>query len=98
LNNIREENIQLKNLPCGKKYSSFNGTIEFHYEILTYFNCEIFLEVDDGQNIFLRFDDLNWDNTENFMEIGLFHQPDQYQIFHISGWNLSRKIFFVFLE
>jgi hypothetical protein len=45
----------------------------------------IFIEVDDGQNIFLRFDYLNWDTRENFMEIGLFHDYNQYRIFRISG-------------
>ncbi|CAF1032759.1 unnamed protein product [Rotaria sordida] len=80
---IKEKN-QLENLPCGKIYSSFNGTIEFHYEIFTSFNCLILIEVDDGQNIFLRFDYLNWDNKENYIDIGLFHDPNQYQIYHIS--------------
>ncbi|CAF4204987.1 unnamed protein product [Rotaria socialis] len=80
-----EENNQLKTLPCGKKYSSYNGTIEFHTEIKTSMDCLILLEVDDGQNIFLRFDDLNWDNKENSIEIGLLHDPTQYQVYHISG-------------
>ncbi|CAF5207533.1 unnamed protein product, partial [Rotaria magnacalcarata] len=80
-----EENNQLNTLPCGKKFSSYNGTIEFHTEIKTEMDCLILLEVDDGQNIFLRFDYLNWDNRENSIEIGLFHDPTQYEIYHISG-------------
>ncbi|CAF3049313.1 unnamed protein product, partial [Rotaria sp. Silwood2] len=79
-----DENNQLKNLPCGKIYSSYNGTIEFQYETLTSFDCLILIEVDDGQNIFLRFDYLNWDTKENYIDIGLFHDPNQYQIYHIS--------------
>ena len=85
LNQIHQENLQVKDLPCGKTYSSSNGTIEFHYEISTSFNCEIFIQVDDGQNLFLRLDDISWDNEENYLQIGLFHQPNQYQLFHLSG-------------
>ncbi len=85
MNKIIEENNQLNNLPCGKKYSTSNGTIEFYSEIIYSFDCLILIEVDDGQNIFLRLDYLNWDKNENFMDIGLFHDYNQYQIFHISG-------------
>ncbi|CAF1467779.1 unnamed protein product [Adineta steineri] len=84
LNKTIEINNDLQNLPCGKTYSSHNGTIEFNYEITTIFDCLILIEVDDGQNIFLRFDHINWDNKENYIEIGLFHNPHQNQIFHIS--------------
>ena len=71
--------------PCGQKYTSRNGTIEFYAEIFASLDCLIFIEVDDGQNIFLRFDDLQWDTKENFLEIGLFHDYNQHRIFHISG-------------
>ena len=74
-----------KDLPCGKKYSSANGTIEFQHQTLTSFDCVILIEVDDGQNILLRFDYLNWDNQENYIEIGLFHNPNEYRLFHLSG-------------
>lgn len=84
-NRMVETKNQLTNSPCGRKYSSPNGTIEFHSEILTALECVIFIEVDDGQNIFLRLDDLNWDSRENSMEIGLFHDYNQYRMFHISG-------------
>jgi len=86
MNTIFEENNQLNNnSPCGKKYSSNNGTIEFYSEILNSFDCLILIEVDDGQNIFLRFDYLNWDKYENSIHIGLLHDYNQDQIFHISG-------------
>ncbi len=86
MNQILERNNELNNdSPCGKKYFSHNGTIEFNSEIINSFDCLILIEVDDGQNLFLRFDYLNWDNKENFIEIGLFHDYNQYQIFHISG-------------
>jgi len=85
MNTILKENNQLNNFPCGKTYSSHNGTIEFYSEIISSFDCLILIEVDDGQNIFLRFDDLNWDNKQNSIQIGLFHNPNEYQIFHISG-------------
>ncbi|CAF1189573.1 unnamed protein product [Adineta ricciae] len=73
-----------KDFPCGKKYSSANGTIEFQHQTLTSFDCLILIEVDDGQNILLRFDYLNWDNQENYIEIGLFHNPNEYRLFHLS--------------
>jgi hypothetical protein len=82
---IQRKNQSNNFFPCGKNYVSHNGTIEFSYEILTSFDCLILIEVDDGQNIFLRFDDLNWDNKQNSIQIGLFHNPNEYQIFHISG-------------
>ncbi|CAF1526563.1 unnamed protein product [Rotaria sp. Silwood1] len=85
LNKTRsEESNYLKNLPCGKTYSSYNGTIEFQFETLTSFDCLILIEVDDGQNIFLRFDYLNWDTKENYIDIGLFHDPNENQLYHIS--------------
>ncbi|UJR30694.1 hypothetical protein I4U23_018215 [Adineta vaga] len=83
-NTTRENTIELKNFPCGKKYSSPNGTIEFSHQTLTSFDCLIFIEVDDGQNIFLRFDHFNGDKEENYMEIGLFHNADEFHIFHLS--------------
>ena len=77
------------NLPCGRTFSSSHGTIEFDAAISTSFTCLILIEVDDGQNIFLRFDSLTWDNEENLLEIGLFHNPNQARLFRISGYTLS---------
>lgn len=74
-----------KNLPCGKKYSSYSGNIELNLENYNSFDCLILIEVDDGQNIFLRFDYINWDNKESYIDIGLFHDPKQHQIYHITG-------------
>jgi len=94
-----EKTNELNNSPCGRKYSSYNGTIEFYSEIFTSLDCLIFIEVDDGQNIFLRFDYSNWDTRENLMEIGLFHDYNQHQIFRISGrihWKM--KSFFRFYD
>lgn len=82
---VKDDQIQLLNYPCGKKLTTFNGTIELYLEIIQTFDCLILIEVDDGQNIFLRFDDLNWDRNENFIKIGLFHDHNQYEIFHITG-------------
>lgn len=70
---------------CGQTYSSPNGTIEFSSQIFFSFDCYFLLEVDDGQNLFLRIDYLNWDSHENSLDIGLFHQINQNQLFHISG-------------
>lgn len=90
---IKNENSQLINSPCGKKYTTYNGTIEFYSEIINSFDCLILIEVDDGQNIFLRFDDLYWDTKENFIKIGLYHDYNQNEIFHISGWIDSNILF-----
>jgi hypothetical protein len=86
-----EKPNELTQSPCGRKYSSYNGTIEFNSEINTSLDCLIFIEVDDGQNILLRFDYLNWDTRENLMEIGLFHEYNQNQIFRISGRELTNN-------
>lgn len=80
-----KQNDELQHLPCGKTYSSQYGVIEFHLEIKNSLDCVMLIEVDDGQNIFLRIDYLNWDTKENYMDIGLFDEPTQYQIYHISG-------------
>lgn len=80
-----ESNSELIQSPCGRKYSTRNGTIEFYSEIFTSLDCLIFIEVDDGQNLFLRFDHLQWDKRENFMDIGLTHDYNQHRIFHIAG-------------
>lgn len=85
LNQNVKENYTLNSLPCGKTFTNENGTIEFDQEIFTSFDCFLFIEVNDGQNIYLRFDYLNIDNQENHIEIGLFHNPTQHKLFHISG-------------
>jgi hypothetical protein len=84
-NALIDTDDDLSTLPCGKKFSSPNGTIEFQHRTSTSFDCLILIEVDDGQNIFLRFDQLDWDYEENYMEIGLLHNPNEFRIFHISG-------------
>ena len=78
-------NTPLNDLPCGKTFSTSNGTIEFSADFSLPLNCLIFIQVDDGQNIFLRFDSLQWDNEHNQIEIGLHHFPNQFRLFQISG-------------
>jgi hypothetical protein len=79
----------LKNSPCGKTYSANNGIIDFNLQITTSIDCLILIEANDGQNIFLRLDYLDWDKQENSLDIGLFDNPNRYRIFQISGKTFS---------
>lgn len=74
-----------KMAPCGRISTSTNGTIEYSSSIYLSFDCYFFLEIDDGQNLFIQIEYLNWDSRENFLEIGLFHEINQNRLFHISG-------------
>jgi hypothetical protein len=72
--------------PCGRHFSSYNGTIEVNGSMSYSFDCLILIEVDDGQNILLRLDHTDWDREEDRLEIGLWHDPNQHRLFKISGY------------
>ena len=75
---------------CGKKYSQTNGTIELKFDSNTAIDCLVRIEVEDGQNILLRLDQLDWDSRENQLEIGLEHDPDRLKLFTIKGFDNLR--------
>jgi hypothetical protein len=67
--------------PCGRTYSSSNGTIAVHIDAITRLICSIMIEVDDGQNIYLRFDVANWNQHDNSLELN----PNRSSLFRLRG-------------
>ncbi|CAF1534470.1 unnamed protein product, partial [Didymodactylos carnosus] len=80
--------VKHQQLSCGKRYSSsINGTIlTSGYPIYDYpvnIDCTWIVDVFDGQNVLLRFDDFDIDSEEDIVQIGLLNDVTKYQLFSI---------------
>ncbi|CAF0776415.1 unnamed protein product, partial [Didymodactylos carnosus] len=73
---------------CGGRYlASFNGTVlSPGYPVYDYpvnIDCTWIIDVFDGQNVLLRFDDFDLDSEEDIIQIGLLNDVTKYQLFAI---------------